>query len=133
MDWDWLIDTLLKVGGALAGVFGMMGGGLAWAARRTLVSQDDFEAWQAGHVKAHAALDRRLAEGETEFAVIRADLDHLPKRTEIEELIDAALKPLAVSIEGVKASIDGTQDLVRELLSHELAEARAAKAGKREG
>jgi len=114
MDWDWILDMMLKVGGLLTGLVGMIGGGLAWAARHTLVSQVDFEAWVTGHGNAHSALDRRLAEGETRFALLQSSLDHLPDHDDVAELKERITK-VEGSVEALGERIDGLREVLERV------------------
>lgn len=112
----------------LGGLLSGLGIWAAWSARKQFVTTDEFEIWCEAHEGEHDKITKDLSDGAAEFRVIKAELEHLPSRQDIEETVDRAVAPLVVSINGVRSATEGIQDLVQTLLSHELAEARDAKA-----
>jgi hypothetical protein len=125
---EWLLKWWPIIGSLFGTVISILVGWIAWSAKKQFVTHDDFTAFRDEHSAEHGKIDAALANGDAEFRVIRTRLENLPSRQEIEETVGRAVAPLAVSIEAVKTSTDGIQELFQTLLNHELAEARQAKA-----
>lgn len=127
----WLSEWWPIISFVLSGVLALLATWIAWSARKQFVTNDQFSDYRETHNQAHDDIERQLAKGASEFAVIKAELEHLPTQQEIEKAIALAVAPLQVGIDAVKESAGGIQNSIQLLLNHELAEARdAKKAGK---
>lgn len=108
----------------------------AWSMRKQFVSQEEFGRYKSDHATAHEALDDALAEGSREFTAIKAELEHLPTREDLDGIKDslarvgASVAGLKEAVEGVRKALAGVQDNVQTLIGHELAEARQAKGAR---
>ncbi|MEO0034331.1 MAG: hypothetical protein RLZZ501_354 [Pseudomonadota bacterium] len=110
---DWL-ETLLQVAGPAGGLLGLIAGVAVWLARQTLVTHEDLRAWRAEHDREHDALDRRLADGERQFAAILADLDHLPDQDDLDD-IKTRIGDIEGSVRALVATIDGLKDVLERV------------------
>lgn len=86
------------------------------------------------HAKDHDGVNLRLAAGEREFTEIRADLEKLPTRDDLDDIKDglaaltASMSGVREAVDGIKTTMGGLAGTIAMLNSHELAEARLAKA-----
>lgn len=122
---DW-IDIGLKVVGVIGGALGAIGGGVVYLARHTLVTQDDLRERFEEHEADHKELDKRLVEGERQFAAIQADLEHLPDHEDIADLkdrigaVEGSVQALGATIDGLKEVLERVERPLNILVEHHM-------------
>ncbi|BAE49275.1 hypothetical protein [Paramagnetospirillum magneticum] len=119
-------DIGLKVAEIVGALLGTIGGVLIWMVRHTLVSQDDLRARFEEHDEDHKELDKRLVDGERQFAAILADLEHLPDHEDIADLkdrigaVEGSVKALGATIDGLKEVLERVERPLNILVEHHM-------------
>jgi hypothetical protein len=122
---DW-IDLGFKIAGLVGGLLGSIGGVAVWMARRTLVTHDDLRASFDAHDDRHKELDKRLADGERQFAVIRSDIEHLPDVDDLADLkdrvgdVEGSIRALTATVGGLKDVLERVERPLNILVEHHL-------------
>lgn len=122
---DW-IDLGFKIAGLVGGLLGSIGGIAVWMARRTLVTQEDLRASFDAHNGQHRELDKRLADGERQFVIIRTDIEHLPDVDDLADLkgrvggVEGSIRALTATVDGLKDVLERVERPLNILVEHHL-------------
>lgn len=136
-----MMETILEWWPVALAVANLIGGpALLWHLSKRFAAKKDHDQLAealtrhvSGHVQTHADLDRRLAQGEREFAAIKADIEHLPTKEDIEVVnkgiagLTATVSALDATVRGVDKAIGGLQETVSMLLQNELRQGQGVK------
>lgn len=122
---DWVM-VALEITSLVGGLLGALAGAVIWVTRNTFVTktalQDRFEE----HDERHVALDTRLAKGDSRFAVIETELQHLPKAADIQALtsrigaVEGGVGAIAVDVKGVRELLRNIERPLNTLVDREL-------------
>jgi hypothetical protein len=88
--------------------------------------QRALESHQSDHDKIHEGLNRRLADGEREFAEIKTSLAHLPDHHDLDDLkdrisaVESQVGAIGGKMDGLRTSIMGVENRLDILLQHHL-------------
>ncbi len=107
---EWL-DVVTRIAAIVGGLLGFIGGVALWVVRSTLATKEDLRKSFAAHDVEHDELNKRLEEGERQFATIMADLEHLPGQHDLMEIRDRI-----AGVEGEVKALGATIDGLREVL-----------------
>ena len=122
---EWL-DLATRIAGIVGGVLGFLGGAVLWMARNTLATKAELHSSFEAHGEEHDELNRRLEEGESKFAAILADLEHLPGHSDLNDIrdriaaVEGEVKALAATIDGLKEVLERVERPLNILVEHHM-------------
>ena len=122
---DWVM-VALEITSLVGGLLGALAGAAIWVTRNTFVTKTDLQTKFEDHGKRHVALDSRLAEGESRFAVIETELKHLPKADDIQALtsrvgaVEQTMSGFGAQLDGLREVLERVERPLNVLIDHQL-------------
>jgi len=113
-EWIDLARLVLEALGAISTVAALLFGWMHWSLKREMVTKAELAVFKAEHDEIHEILTKRLAEGERQFDLIQADIEHLPDRKDIEAL-NSRIGMVEGSIRELTAMVGGLKDVLKRV------------------
>jgi len=101
------VATWLELLSAIGGIMGMIGGGMIWLVKNSLVTRPDLSKALEPFGEQADAADRRLA-------VIETELRHMPTQRDLANLTERVAN-LATDVGKISVGIDGINNLLARI------------------